>query len=63
MQQIVKVTKLQKSVQDGKYTGKYTGWLITGGTCGKEVILCEKRSRKYRTKIFRLSLCFRENRL
>ena len=31
MQQIVKVTKLQKSVQDGKYTG----WLITGGTNGK----------------------------
>ena len=35
MQKIVKVTKLQKSVQDGKYTGKYTGWLITGGTSGK----------------------------
>ena len=41
----------------------YTVWLITGGTSGKGVTLCEKRSRKYRTKIFRLRLCFRENRL
>ena len=41
----------------------YTGWLVTGGTSGKGVILREKRSRKYRVKIFRLRLCFRENRL
>ena len=41
----------------------YTGWLVTDGTSGKEVILREKRSRKYRIKIFRLRLCFRENRL
>ena len=41
----------------------YTGWLVTGGTNGKGVILREKRSRKYRIKIFRLRLCFRENRL
>ena len=41
----------------------YTGWLVTGGTSGKGVILREKRSRKYRIKIFRLKLCFRENRL
>ena len=41
----------------------YTGWLVTGGTSGKGVILREKRSRKYRIKIFRLRLCFRENRL
>ena len=39
----------------------YTGWLVTGGTSGKGVILREKRSRKYRIKIFRLRLCFREN--
>ena len=38
-----------------------TGWLVTGGTSGKWVILREKRSRKYRIKIFRLRLCFREN--
>ena len=42
---------------------KYTGWLVTGGTSGKGAILREKRSRKYRIKIFRLRLCFRENRL
>ena len=42
---------------------KYTGWLVTGGTSGKGAILREKRSRKYRIKIFRLMLCFRENRL
>ena len=41
----------------------YTGWLVTGGTSGKGVILREKRSRKYRIKIFRLRLYFRENRL
>ena len=41
----------------------YIGWLVTGGTNGKGVILREKRSRKYRIKIFRLRLCFRENRL
>ena len=41
----------------------YTGWLVTGGTSGKGVILREKRSRKYRIKIFRLRLGFRENRL
>ena len=41
----------------------YTGWLVTGGTSGKGVILREKRSRKYRIKIFRSRLCFRENRL
>ena len=41
----------------------YTGWLVTGGTSGKGVILREKRSRKYRINIFRLRLCFRENRL
>ena len=40
-----------------------TGWLVTGGTSGKGVILHEKRSRKYRIKIFHLRLCFRENRL
>ena len=34
----------------------YTGWLVTGGTSGKGVILREKRSRKYRIKIFRLRL-------
>ena len=42
---------------------KYTGWLVTGDTSGKGVILREKRSRKYRIKIFRLRLCFRETRL
>ena len=42
---------------------RYTGWLVIGGTSGKGVILREKRSRKYRIKIFRLRLCFRENRL
>ena len=41
----------------------YIGWLVTGDTSGKGVILCEKRSRKYRIKMFRLRLCFRENRL
>ena len=41
----------------------YTGWLVTGGTSGKGVILREKKSRKYRIQIFRLRLCFRENRL
>ena len=41
----------------------YTGWLVTGDTSRKGVILGEKRSRKYRIKIFRLRLCFRENRL
>ena len=41
----------------------YTGWLVTGGTSGKGVILREKRSRKCRIKIFPLRLCFRENRL
>ena len=45
------------------YTNTYTGWLVTGGTSGKGVILREKRSRKYRIKLFRLMLCFRENRL
>ena len=38
----------------------YTGWLVTGGTSGKDVIRREKRSRKYRIQIFRLRLCFRE---
>ena len=37
--------------------------LVTGGTSVKGVILREKRNRKYRIKIFRLRLCFRENRL
>ena len=41
----------------------YTGWLVTGDTSGKGAILREKISRKYRIKIFRLRLCFRENRL
>ena len=41
----------------------YTGWFVTGGTSGKGVSLREKRSRKYRIKIVRLRLCFRENRL
>ena len=41
----------------------YTGWLVTGGTSAKGMILREKRSRKYRIKIFRLRLSFRENRL
>ena len=41
----------------------YIGWLVTGGTSGKEVILHEKGSGKYRIKIFCLRLCFRENRL
>ena len=45
------------------YVYIYTGWLVTGGTSRKGVILREKRSRKYRIKIFRLRLCFRENRL
>ena len=45
------------------YDTQYTGWLVTGGTSGKGMILREKRSRKYRIKIFRLRLCFRENRL
>ena len=45
------------------FTSIYTGWLVTGGTSGKGVILREKRSRKYRIRIFRLRLCFRENRL
>ena len=40
----------------------YTGWLITGGTSGKGVILRKKRGRKCRIKICRLRLCFRENR-
>ena len=40
-----------------------TGWLVTGSTSGKGMILREKRSRKYRIKIFRSRLCFRENRL
>ena len=30
----------------------YTGWLVTGGTSGKGVILREKRSQKYRIKFF-----------
>ena len=38
-------------------------WLVTGGTSGKGVILREKRSQKYGIKIFRLRLCFWENRL
>ena len=42
---------------------RYTGWLVTGGTSGKGVILREKRSRKYKIKIFHLRLCFREKRL
>ena len=46
-----------------KYNMVYTGWLVTGGTSEKEVILREKRSGKYRIKIFCLRLCFRENRL
>ena len=41
----------------------YTRWSVTGGTNGKGVFLREKISRKYRIKIFRLRLCFRENRL
>ena len=41
----------------------YTEWLVTGGTSVKGVILREKRSQKYRIKIFRLRLCFRENQL
>ena len=41
----------------------YTGWLVTDGASGKGVILREKGNRKYRIKIFRLRLCFRENRL
>ena len=41
----------------------YIGWLVTGGTSAKEVILHEKGSGKYRIKIFCLRLCFRENRL
>ena len=41
----------------------YTGWLVTGSTSRKGVILRKKRSRKYRIKFFRLRLCFRENRL
>ena len=41
----------------------YTGWLVNGGTSGKGVILREKRSRKYRIKIFLLRLGFLENRL
>ena len=45
------------------YSTLYTGWLVTGGTSEKGMILGEKRSRKYRIKIFRLRLCFRENRL
>ena len=45
------------------YMYVYTGWLVTGGTSGKGVILREKIRRKYRIKIFRLRLCFRENRL
>ena len=36
----------------------YTGWLVTGGTSGKGVILREKRSRKYRIKIFRSRFVF-----
>ena len=40
----------------------HTRWLVIGGTSEKEVILHEKRSRKYRIKIFRLRLCFQENR-
>ena len=51
------------SFQAGFRNQKYTGWLVTGGTSGKGVMLREKRSRKYRIKIFRLRLCFRENRL
>ena len=39
----------------------YTRWLVTGDTSGKGAILREKRSRKYRIKIFRLRLWFREN--
>ena len=42
---------------------KYTGWLVTGDTSRKGVILREKSSRKYRIKICRLRLCFRENQL
>ena len=49
--------------QPNSYRYSYRGWLVTGGTSGKGVILREKRSRKYRIKIFRLRLCFRENRL
>ena len=41
----------------------YTEWLVTGSTSGNGVILREKISQKYRIKIFRLRLCFRENRL
>ena len=60
-----------KCWQNWRFIGKlwrsilhiYTGWLVTGGTSGKRVILREKRSRKYRIKIFHLRLCFRENRL
>ena len=52
MQQIVKVTKLQKSVQDGKYTGKYTGWLITGGTSGKGGDSTRKNKSKIQNKNF-----------
>ena len=41
----------------------YTECSVTGGTSEKGVILHEKISRKYKTKIFHLRLCFRENRL
>ena len=47
------------------YTERYDLhiYMVTGGTSGKGMILREKRSRKYRIQIFRLRLCFRENRL
>ena len=68
------VTTNNVSINDVKHKNKFikyniiinisfTGWLVTGGTSGKAVILRKKRSRKYRIKIFRLRLCFRENRL
>ena len=56
-------TQLSMATQYLESIWKYTGWLVTGDTSGKGVILREKRSRKYRIKIFRLRLCFRENRL
>ena len=57
------VTKYIDKVTTKAYETVYTGCLETGGTSGKGMILREKRSRKYRIKIFRLRLCFRENRI
>ena len=57
------VTKYIDKVTTKAYETVYTGCLETGGTSGKGMILREKRSRKYKIKIFRLRLCFRENRI